>query len=207
LRHAALLLLALAGCPLRPPPAQSRVQHGPAFGAQLVTVVALPAQPANCTPAECGAVATATRMALEFVGYTIIDAELLNAEMRRRTVKTHTSGSRAPHVAPRGFQPPSSDTTESTSVEGGVTFQQAPPQERGALVRDVGADGVLETAVVSTPGEHVWVTRYTVAVTLRTLDGRVVWHSDCSDDAGDLDTERHAIESATRCALESALLW
>lgn len=200
------LLLALTACRLAPPPSFARVHHGPAYGTQLTTLVAMPADPAMCTPGQCGAVATATRMSLELAGYTIVDAELLNAELRRRTVHTTTSQSR-PHaaVAPP-FAPPSSDTSSRTEVEG-ITFQQVPPEDRAALVREVGAEGVLETQVLSAPGKHVWLTTYTIAVTLRTLDGRVVWNSACSDESGDLNDVRQAIEAATRCALESVALW
>jgi hypothetical protein len=48
-----LVLFVLAGCRLLPPPAEARVQHGPAFDSQPTTIVALPAVPAECSPAQC----------------------------------------------------------------------------------------------------------------------------------------------------------
>lgn len=203
-----LALVVLAGCRLYAPPAQARVHHGPAFGTPLTTVVALPAVPAMCTPAECGAVASASRISLELAGYTIVDAELINAQPRRRTT---TSATEDDGVAPRLAQPdplapPHSDTTTATDVEG-PTWQQAPAGERAQLVRDAGGDGLLQTSILASPGAHSWIVRHTVAFTLTTLDGQVVWQSSCTDEEGDHADERGAIEGATRCALESLALW
>ena len=185
-----LVFIAIAGCQLYPDPAHARVYHGPAYGTHPTTIVALPAQPADCSEEQCRAVATAARMSLEVAGYTIVDAELVNAEMRRRTTTSNTDV----HTAKR------------TEVEG-KTWQDASPAEQARLVDDIGAEGVLETAIVKSDGDHVYTRRFTVALTMRTVDGRVIWRSDCADEGGDTKDERQALESATRCALESVMLW
>jgi hypothetical protein len=178
-----VLLLLIASCQLYPSPAHARVMHGPAYGTPLTTLVALPAEPAMCEPAQCRAVDGVARLTLEYYGYTLVDAERVNAELRQRTV-----------------------TNDNAYVEG-RTWRDATPDEQRALATDIGADGVLETAVMTSPGSHSYTRTYTVSLTVRALDGRIAWHSECADEAGDHKLERQALESAARCALDSAVLW
>jgi len=82
------LVVIMTGCMWANPTPVARVQHGPAFGNKPRIVVAMPvtclADPTLCGPSHQRAVAEATRMALEFDGYSIVDSELVNAEMLRR---------------------------------------------------------------------------------------------------------------------------
>ena len=188
--RAALLVLALAACQLHPPPMAARVQHGPAYGAKLTTLLALPAEPAMCEPITCAAVQSATRMTLELAGYTIVDAEQINAEMRRRTTKTRTElteHTRPPPEPRQPYTPPASDSHSETTVDAGKAWNDAAPGERDEMARTLGADGLVHTTIVAAPGPHVWITRYTIAITLTTLDGHTLWHSECSADSGELE--------------------
>ena len=210
------LLVMLAGCPWAAPVPRARVYHGPAYGPPLTTVVALPVEcdalREVCTPEHATAIAAATRMELEFVGYTVVDSELINAEMRRRTTETHEqltgpSVGRV-EVQPQTFRPPSSGTSSTTAVSGGTTWFAASPEQQQALLAALGASGVLRTTI-SLGEAHGMAQQRTVdvAVTLTRLDGQIAWRADCSVETGDYHSAEQAMELATHCALESVALW
>ena len=143
------------------------------------------ADPLLCGPSHQHAVAEATRMALEFDGYSIVDSELLRAEMLRR----HQTGSR-------------------DEVVGGTLFAEASPAEQHQILRDVGADGVVTTTLTISQARGAEAAR-TVAVEMAVLllDGELVWWSQCRAESGYAASNEEAIDTATRCAIEGSTLW
>jgi hypothetical protein len=209
------LLACLAGCQLVPPPAHARVLRGAAHADPPTTIVALPIATTAATPEQAAAVASATRMALELDGYTVVDAELINAEMRRRTTETVERLSEAPPAPSERPAQSHSDTTTETKVSGGKTWLDAGVVTRTRLIAEVGAQGLLSTAIERSTGAMPWNGQVTVDLTLMRLDGRLVWRSECSANFGAVWSSwwttqqaiEQAIERATHCALESAALW
>jgi hypothetical protein len=211
------LLIVLTGCPWTAPTPLARVYHGPAFRAPAQTLAALPVvcatEPELCTPAHAAAVANATRMTLEFAGYSVVDSELLNAEMRRRTTKAAVPvAARAPDLEPAAqrneFRPPPNAIPDESEVSGGVTWTQASPAQQQDLLGAIGVDAVLQTRVGFGVAHGLSGQRtITVSMTVSRLDAAVVWASSCDVETGDYHSNEQAIELATRCALESATLW
>jgi len=196
------LLCLLAACAFTPPTPQAYVQRGPASGQIVNPLAALPvecgAATMGCLPGYKVAVASATRIAIELGGYTLVDSELINAELRRRTTITRewTDGESA-----RG---------EITATEvTGLTWLDLPPHEQRELLAAMGIQGALHVTVSMTRPQGMAAQRLvTIEVTVsRLADGQLAWQSLCNVPTGDYHSEPYAIDLATRCALESGTLW
>lgn len=184
----------LTGCFHAPPP-YARVHRGPAYGHVVDPIAAVPVTCASdgafggCIPEYSQAVATATRMSLEFAGYALVDAELLNAETRRRSSKT---------------------VGENTTVEkSGPEWKDLSPSAQRELLFSIGVRGLLRAAITMGPPRGAAQQRtITVTITVtRTSDDAVAWRSQCSAESGDFNAPERAVELAARCALESPSLW
>lgn len=180
----------LAGCFHAPTPI-ARVHHGPAHGHVVDPIAALPVTcvsqggPNACKLEDARAVAIATRMALEFAGYALVDTELLNAETRRRSIKT---------------------TGEETTIEkSGPEWKDLTPSAQRELLHSIGVHGVLQAAITMGPAYGAAQQRtVTVAVTVtRISDDALAWRSQCSVETGDYNAPERALDLAARCALES----
>jgi hypothetical protein len=183
-------MLFATGCLWNAPVPTARVQHGPAFGDKPATLVAMPvtcmASPDLCSSPHQLAIASATRMDLEYDGYTIVDSELVNAEMLRR------------HQL----------TGQADQVIAGRSWAEASPDERRELLHGMGVDGMLTTQI-TIGGARGMASQRTVAVELAVLrlDGQLVWWAQCRAETGDYNSTEEAMERATRCALASSALW
>jgi hypothetical protein len=210
-----LVLCVLAGCPWAAPVPIARVQLGPAHREAITVLAALPVQctadPSLFTPAHAAVVASATRMALEFSGYSVVDSELINAELRRRSTRTIPSGGGFAHAAPArgGFGPPASGTYTETEITGGATWAEVSPARQDALLAVIGVQGLLRT-IVTLGRARGLASQRTVTVSVevsRLADARLAWHTDCSVETGDYHSTEQALDLATRCALDSRALW
>lgn len=147
----------------------------------------------GCLPGYLFGVSSATRIALEFAGYTIVDSELINAELRRRSTVT-------------------TDTASSTETKTDVTgrlWSDLPLLEQRELLTAMGVRGVLRAQVaLGTPHGMAAQRTVTVGLSLARLDDDLlVWQTQCDVETGDYHSEAQAVDIATRCALESATLW
>ncbi|HVK74093.1 MAG TPA: hypothetical protein VM734_12275 [Kofleriaceae bacterium] len=209
-----IALACLAGCPFEAPTPLARVRKGPAGGGLVSPVAALPATCQSppqelsilgvttpidnpCSEAYELAIATATRMELEYAGYGIVDTELLNAEARTRVTRTTDWQS--------AYGSGESSTTEVT----GLTWAQLSPGHQRDVLMAIGVRGLLSsTLTIGAARGLSWQQTVTVALSLtRVEDGVLAWRSQCSAETGDYRTLAVAIEVATRCALESTTLW
>lgn len=207
-RSGALLLLVLGGCAKYTAPTPvAYVSHGPAFGQPLNPIAALPV---TCGSATLGchqgylvAVASATRMALELGGGSLVDSEMINAELRRRTTKTREVTISA-QPGGEGWR------DQQVQVEvSGLTWLDLPAEERRALLEQLGVTSLLTATIsMSIPRGMAGQRTVSVQVVLRRLDDdTVAWQSECGVETGDYRSEPQALELAARCALESASLW
>lgn len=209
-------LALLGACKFTPPTPVAYVTHGPAFGQEANPIAALPvrcgATTMGCVPGYQYAVANATRMALELGGVSLVDSELINAEMRMRTTKTRSSTSEYEQSSPQIGQPAQTTATgtrETTTEVTGATWESLPPGEQQSLLTAMGVRGLLH-ATISMGTPHGLSGQRTVTVQLavtRLSDGALAWQSECGVETGDYHAEPQAVELATRCALESATLW
>ncbi len=160
----ALVAIAMAACA---PSTHVRETYGPAFPQQLGLLAAKPiacvAQtPGGCTAGREQALATATRIALESAGWSVIDTELVNAERRVHRIEG------------------SSDT-----IIAGTTWRETSLDEQLALVTTLGARGWLDVAA------KVGRAAVTVTVQVSRLDGVLAWARTCTveywDDARALE--------------------
>lgn len=211
------MALALGGaCKFTPPVPIAYVNHGPAYGQPINPIAALPV---SCGFSTMGChlgyqvmVANATRMALELGGGSLVDSELINAELRLRTTHTRSTVSVVQtHPSQVGVMP--STTTQgssaSTTEVTGTTWLDLPPIEQRALLQDLGIRSVLR-ANIALGVPHGLSGQRTVTVQLaliRLADEAIAWESECGVETGDYHSEPQAVELAARCALESATLW
>lgn len=185
----AFVVWSLTGCIWSQPTPVARVQHGPAFGSKPRIVVAMPVA---CLAEEdlCGihhqqAIGEATRMALEFDGYSIVDSELVNAEMVRRR---HTG--------------------REEQIVDGKLFGESSPAEQRQLLHDIGADGIVTTTVtISRYHDPNYSRTVAVEMAMLRLDGALVWWSQCRAESGNNASNDEAMDAATRCAIKSSTLW
>ena len=196
----------LAACNFTPPTPVARVRRGPAAREFTSPLAALPVScegtSMGCLPGYLFGVSSATRIALEFGGYTIVDSELINAELRRRsTVTTETSQ--------RGAIVPTPTTTDVKTEVTGRLWSDLPILEQRELLSAMGVRGVLRAQVaLGTPHGMAGQRTVTVGISLARLDDDLlVWQSQCDVETGDYHSEAQAVDLATRCALESATLW
>jgi hypothetical protein len=210
-------LLLLTGCPWGVPTPVAKVQHGPAFAAPRGLLAALPVACSKitsldsddlCAPGQLAAVASATRMALEFAGESVIDSERINAELRLRTTHTEEDLARRAPAGPDTFAPPETGVHEETTMTGGLTWAELSPPAQEALLATLGADGLIGAELSFGPPRGLsWQRTVGVRVSVRRLDGALAWRAGCEVETGDYHTVAQAIDLATRCALESAALW
>jgi hypothetical protein len=208
------LVLVLSGCPWTAPVPIAHVLHGPTYRDPAITLAALPvvcsAEEDLCLPAHSAAVANATRMTLELAGYSIVDSELINAEMQRRSTHSQTTETPPPAATvPRNeFHPPDDPTHVEAEVSGGTWWSETSPAAQQAMLAALGVDAVLQTRITVGNASGMAMQRtITVDVTVSRLDARLVWHADCGVETGDYHSTEQAIDLATRCALESQALW
>jgi hypothetical protein len=191
------LTLALAACSFTTPTPIAYVRRGPAYGQLVTPLAAMPVVCARttmgCMPGYRLAVASATRMAIELGGYSLVDSELINAELQRRSTRTRET--------PAGV----TTTTELT----GRTWLDLAPQQQRDLLTAMGIKGLLyATITMGIPQGMASQRTVTVSIALTRLsDEQLVWQSECGVETGDYHSEPQAIELATRCALESGTLW
>ena len=200
--HLGLAITSLASaCAITTPTPLARVRRGPAYDQPPALLLGLPATcntatAGGCEPAYQRAVDMATRMAIEYAGYSLIDSERVNLELRQR--REHIASSESLGAS-----------AEAHEVEvTGSTWADATPAERQALVRELSIDGLLLTTI-SFGEARGWSAQQTVrvgiAVMLAATD-QLVWRSQCSVETGDHHSTTQAIDLATRCALEAATL-
>jgi hypothetical protein len=196
LRRLAMLGV-LAGCSFTPPTPRAYVRFGPARD-QLVTPLA--ALPVTCGTTTMGclegykvAVASATRIAIEYAGFTLVDGERINAELQQRTTQITETADRL---------------IEQVEITG-RTWVDLEPQQQRDLLTAMGIRGLFRAEVsLGVPRGMAAQRTVTVAVAVtRLADEALAWQSQCSVETGDYHSEPQAIELATRCALESVSLW
>lgn len=204
------------GCKFTPPVPIAYVNHGPAYGQSINPIAAMPVRcgttSMGCVVGYQVAVANATRMELELAGGSLVDSELINAELRRRTTRTSDTVTPALSNADQLGQRPSTTTavrSDSTTEVTGTTWVDLPAAEQRALLQEIGARSTLHATVwLGVPHGMAAQRTVTVQVALvRLADQAVAWESECGVETGDYHSEPQAVELATRCALESASLW
>lgn len=184
-----------SACIVHTPVPQARVTLGPARGAALDKILALPtdcqAETAElCTPAQAIAVDAAARMSLEFAGVRIVDSEVVNAYLRHRVTTEINAASRSEVESERATWATASDAT------------------RRRLLAEMGIDGYLTTRISVGHVKNLEGQR-TLSVTvsiIRAADAAPAWTSRCSIETGRYYFADEAVELAARCALESALM-
>lgn len=190
-------------------PDRIRVNRGPAHGAALRRVLALPATCgtlaagapqevpdskvklfSECEPAVLAGVDTNVRSALEFQGYQVIDGERVNATTMERTEVRTTTRSGAYE-------------SESSEVERrGSAFADAPPRIQDQILTELGADGLLNTRVWI-GATHGVMGRRRVEVQVRLLEvpsRRLVWARRCEIEVAGLTSDAGAMHRASTCA-------
>lgn len=189
-------LLGGAGCSLTPPIPVAHVRLGPAVASPPQVLLALPsvcnASSGDCAEQHRNAVAIATRMSVEFGGYTMIDSDRVNLELRQRRERRFTS-----------------ETSDSRTVEiTGALWVDATPAEQREVLDSMAIDGLLVVKLSFSEAEGMSQRQQIrVAVELRRVEpAEVVWSSHCTAESGDHHSTAQAIDLATRCALEGALL-
>ena len=211
------MALALGGaCKFTPPVPLAYVSHGPAFGQPINPIAALPVTcgftSMGCQIGYLVMVANTTRMALELGGGSLVDSELINAEVRLSTTRTRGSLQTVRTTPDQVGVMPSTTTqttAHSTTEVTGTTWLELPPLEQRALLEEMGIRSVLR-ATVSLGMPHGLSGQRTVTVQLallRLADSAIAWESECGVETGDYHSEPQAVELAARCALESATLW
>jgi hypothetical protein len=204
----------VCGCSFTPPTPVAYVAHGPAFGQPVTPLAAMPvncdAMTLGCLPGYQLAVANATRMAIEFGGYSLVDSELINAEMRVRFTRTRQDlGTASTATLTNGTITGTTGTTETTTEVTGRTWIDLGAAERRDLLKDIGIRGLLYSTIgLGVPHGMAGQRTVTVRIALaRLADDAVVWQSECGVETGDFHSEAQALELATKCALESGTLW
>lgn len=193
---ATLGLLGGGACSLNAPVPVAHVRLGPAVASPPQVLLALPAvcnaSSGDCAEQHRNAVAIATRMSVEFGGYTMIDSERVNLELRQRRERRLTG-----------------DTQETRQTEvTGALWVDATPAEQREVLDTMAIDGLLAVKLSLTEPEGMSQLQHIrVAIELlRVEPAEVVWSSHCTTVSGDHRSTAQAIDLATRCALEGALL-
>ena len=143
-----------------------------------------------CPQSAMTAIDTIVRSTLEFGGFQIIDAEQVNAI----TATRHEVLERGAFYATR------------TAETKGARFEDATPFEQAAILKQLGAEGILTTRLwIGAPtgfGE-----RRTVAAQIRLMaigDGSMAWVRRCEIEVGGWTFDELAMERAARCAIQGA---
>ena len=136
------------------------------------------------------------RSLLDFLGYEIIDSELVNATTLARM-----------EIETREWSKRSWGTSETTTRETelvGSRFIDAPPAIQDEILAQLKADGVLTTRIRVGAGIGS-SSRRDIEVQVRMLHmpgGELAWASRCRVEAG-LETNEEPIMKAARCATEA----
>lgn len=182
----------VSACRVTLPVPEARVRRGPAVARPVTKVLALPSvcRYDLCTGGQRFAVAMKSRMALEFAGYRIIDSERINLFLGNRTERDRRAlASEVGQVTVRG-----------------ATWADATPAQKHVLLRKMGIDAILKTAIDFGPtGGAAGDRLVTVRLELVTPDGqRLRWSSRCAVSAAGPSGFDKAIELATECSIQSA---
>ncbi len=203
--RALALFVALVGCTsaeLAPPVYTAR--KGPAAERVARRVVALPAtcgslvvwrgpsnqastMPDACRPSYLQATDQVVRAQLDFLGLQVIDAEKINA----------VTATRKEIITRRGLY-------ETSSVElHKWLFEDATPMEQADILRELGADAVLNTRVFIGHSTGLGARRRVVVqVRLRAADdGALIWAHRCEVEIGGIEMDVDGIQAAARCAM------
>jgi hypothetical protein len=201
-----LMSVACTSAQLAPPVLRTR--KGPGDPRAVKRVVALPATcgalslervetadphaplflPRKCPEQALKGVDQAIRSALDFQGLVVIDSERVNA----------VSATRHEVEVRRGYS-----ATVRTEQQASM-FEDATPLEQVEILRELRADGLLNTRIFIGAGMGLSARRtVTVQVRLRTVDGALVWARRCDVEVG-LTMDQAAIEQAAKCAIEGA---
>ncbi len=205
------IAVALGACatPAEIQPPVLRVRRGPAASRPVHRVVATRATcgsfsslagdagavaSAPCSPDAVRGVDELVRAALEFRGYDVLDAEAINAVTAARSETTTERSDR-----------PGATRSSVTTVEEGSRFEDRTPLEQTAILRKLGADGVVSTRIWigARAGAMSMERTATVQVTLAgAADGALVWSRRCDLLVGGLTaTDAVAMEHGARCAM------
>jgi hypothetical protein len=124
--------------------------------------------------------------------YALIDSERVNLELLQRRERRLTS-----------------ETSDSRTVEvTGALWVDATPSEQREVLDSMAIDGLLAVKLSFGAPEGMSLRQHIrVAVELRRVEpAEVVWSSYCTAESGNNHSTAQAIDLATRCALEGALL-
>jgi hypothetical protein len=203
-RLAALALLACCACTSAGlAPDRIRTRFGPAKQHEVRRVVALPSSCGSLTgigetSPETGCPSlegldAAIRTILDFYGHAVIDSETLNVTTMART-----------EVEER-VRSGSFDRTERRVERSGVGFADATPAMQDAVLRELGADGVLTSRVWIGAGVGASARRdvQVVISLIHVGSGELVWASRCTIEAG-LELNEGVVMEAARCAAGAA---
>ena len=207
--RAAVCLLPLLGCIwVHEPVPVARVAHGPAYASTPHVIAALPVECVACQPGELAAIMTLTRMALELDGYTIFDAELVNAEARRRNTIIHENLREGPPPGPPLEPALGGSREDQTTVEATPGWAEASDPQRREILDALGVDGTLRTGInrhATNQGTYGQVV--TIRISVARLDGTPAWSAECAVDTDGLAVTSTLLERAARCAVASEELW
>lgn len=146
--------------------------------------------PGRCPEQALKGADQAIRSSLDFQGYSVIDSEKVNAV----TASRHEIEVR------------SSFSTSKTIEQHGALFEDATPNEQNDILRELGADGILNTRVFVGSSMGLGMRRTVVVqIRLRAVeDGALAWARRCELEVGGLITDAVAIEQGAKCAIEGA---
>lgn len=217
------LCVGLAACGARPPMVLiPEVNNGAGLREHAHKAVMPPVQCGSagipCTTEHRSAVEQLVRGHLDFQGLSWVGSEELRLAARARSERTvednrrQTTATESQRATERLLGLPGSSvrtTTESASVTRdtlleGPGFEDLPPADREALLRQVGADALVSTRVVlgAAPtlshgeGDVEVFVRYSVD-----YGATLVWASKCRAFPSSSGSLEAAISDATRCAL------
>ncbi len=207
----------LYSCSVVHPVPQARVRKGPSFEKAPRKILALPTTCVGETSTYCvseylAAIASITRMTLEYEGRRVLDSEGIKSEATERTEKrqqhTRTTSPRDLHL--RGAGTPYGSTGHVVLTQsGGTFFLAASPETQRSMAAQMGIDGVFLSEMRVGQRQNISDQR-TIEVRLALLrvptdksPMSLVWSSKCSAETGVYLELEQAIDTATRCALDS----
>ena len=136
-----------------------------------------------------------TRMGLELAGYTVVDTELVNAEVRLRLKRTRED------TVGKDMERIHEELSDSRA------WTQLAPGEQRELLTELGVDGVLQASIVMGYSTGAFEERVTIRLAVEQLDGTVAWRADCGVRTEGDEPRDVMIERVGRCALDSEAMW
>ena len=130
------------------------------------------------------------RAALDFKGIEVVDSDKVNAVTAAR----------------REIQVRSKLRESRTITTEGALFEDATPFEQADILRELRADGILQTRIWVGAGVG-FSRRRTITVQVRLVaaeGGALVWVRRCEIEIGGLLTDGRALETGAKCAAEGA---